>query len=259
MNLTHKIFLSVVGCLLSVIFSSQAQVNVKDSSLFIPLIKFSYAFQLPGGNLEKRFGNNSNIGIDFSVKMKKNILIGAGWHYIFGNQIKENVLDSISTGSGFSNDGFIIDQNGGPAYIRIFERGFTASVFFGKIFPVAGSNPNSGIMIYGGPAFLQHKIKIDDIGHQSPQLTDNYKKGYDRLTNGFGLHEFLGYVCISNKRMINFYGGFEFYQTFTQSRRSFDFDLMKRDTDKRTDFLFGVRVGWILPLYKKVPQQYYYY
>lgn len=229
--------------------------NVKDSSLFFPMVKFSYAFQLPGGNLEKRFGYNSNVGLHFSIKTKKNFIFGASGSFLFGDQIKENgILDSLKTSGGF-----IINQNGNPSVVRLFERGFTISLHMGKIFPVFSPNKNSGIMAYAGPAFLRHKIKMNDIGRQSPQLVEPYPKGYDRLTAGFGLHEFIGYVYLGNTRILNFFLGIEFMQAFTKSQRSYDYDLMKADTDKRTDLLYGIRAGWILPLYKKTPQQFYYH
>ncbi len=260
MKLNHKIIISLSAFLFSLFYSASAQ-NVKDSSLFFPMIKFSYAFQIPGGDLAKRFGHNSNVGLNFSIKTKKNWIYGANGSFFFGDRIKENgILDSMktSTSSG-PNTGFIIDQNGHPATVRLFERGFTISLHVGKIFNVLAKNKNSGLIIYGGPIFIRHKIKIDDIGHQSPQLVKEYLKGYDRLTAGFGVNEFIGYVYLGNKRMLNFFCGFEFTQAFTKSQRSYDYDLMKADTEKRIDLLYGIRVGWILPIYKKTPQQFYYH
>ncbi|MBI4930740.1 MAG: hypothetical protein HY841_08260 [Bacteroidetes bacterium] len=243
-----------VFCILYSVFSVSAQ-NVKDSSLFFPMVKFSYSFQLPGGDLAKRFGYNSNVGLNFSIKTKRNLIFGASGSFLFGDQIKENgILDSLKTSSGF-----IINQNGNPSVVRLFERGFTVSLHVGKLFPILSPNKNSGIIIYAGPVFLRHKIKMDDIGHQSPQLVDPYPKGYDRLTAGLGAHEFIGYMYVGNKRMLNFFGGFEFTQAFTKSQRSYDYDLMKADTDKRIDLLNGIRIGWILPLYKKTPQEFYYH
>jgi hypothetical protein len=43
------------------------------------------------------------------------------------------------------------------------------------------------------------------------------------------------------------------------SRRDYDFDIMGYDDTKRKDFLGGIRVGWILPLYQKAPEKFYYY
>jgi hypothetical protein len=48
---------------------------------------------------------------------------------------------------------------------------------------------------------------------------------------------------------LNFLAGFEFYQGFTQGRRSFNFDTRSRESEKRLDLLFGVRLGWTLPFY----------
>ena len=156
-------------------------------------------------------------------------MYGIDGSYIFGNNISESgILDSIVT-----SDGQIINSNGQYATVRQFERGFTVMGKFGKLFSVLGPNKNSGIFCLGGLGFLQHKIRIDDIGNSSPQLSKEYKKGYDRMTNGIAASEFVGYKYLSNKRMVNFFFGFEFYQAFTKSRRSWDYDLMRADTTNK--------------------------
>jgi hypothetical protein len=48
-------------------------------------------------------------------------------------------------------------------------------------------------------------------------------------------------------------------QGFTQNRRSYNFDEMKQDTEKRLDIFYGAKVSWILPLYKKAPKEFYTY
>ena len=55
MKVQSKIFLPLfVSLVFSTVFS-YAQ-DVKDSSLAFPLLKFSYAFEFPGGDLADRFG-----------------------------------------------------------------------------------------------------------------------------------------------------------------------------------------------------------
>ncbi len=231
-----------------------AQARVKDSLLFAPMVGVSYSYQVPGGDLKKRFGNNSNVGAIFLVKTKSNWLVGADYSYLFGSKLKETgMLDSIKTRTGY-----IIDANGAYAETRMFERGYSASIKFGKLFPYLTPNKNSGFFCVASVGRLQHKIRIEDIGNRSPQLTKEYRKGYDRLTNGWSLGEFIGYLYLSNNRLLNLYGGFEFTQALTQNRRSYNFDTMERDVRKRKDYLSGFRFGIILPLYKRGPMDYYY-
>ena len=256
---TRKIFLPV--CIFLFLASVSRGQNIKDSSLFFPLVKFSYAFQLPAGDLANRFGFNSNLCLDFSIKTKKNLIVGMNGSFFFGDQIKERgILDTIKTSTDDgAHTGFVINQNGNPEVVRLFERGLTVSLHIGKIFPIFSPNKNSGLVFYAGPTYIRHKIKLYDVDKQAQQLTKDYLKGYDRLTSGFGLHEFIGYIYFGNKRMLNFFWGFEFMQTFTKSQRSYDYDLMRADTQKRTDLLNGIRIGWILPLYRKTPQEFYYH
>ena len=228
------------------------QVSIKDSSIFTPLVNVSYAYQLSGGDLAKRFGNNSSIQLGLDLKSKSYIMLGINGSYLFGGQVKENILAKISTPSGE-----VIDRDGQFAEIHLYERGFTVQATVGRMFHFKKPNPNSGIIFNMGFGFIQHKIRIEVIGNNVAELDKQYKKGYDRLSNGFLLTENLGYMYLSNNRLANVYFGLECMQGFTQNRRSYDFDLMTQDTKKRLDILYGARLAWILPLYKKPPADFY--
>jgi hypothetical protein len=233
----------------------QAQGDVSDTGIVIPMFYATYAFQLPGGDMAERFGYNSNVGGGFKVKTRNNWLMGADFGYIFGNQIKNKseILSGIAT-----EDGFLIDGGGKLIDVFFYERGFTVSAQFGKIIPVLSPNPNSGITITVGAGLMQHKIKLEDTDNSAPQIKGEYKKGYDKLTNGFSLNEFVGYTYFGNNRLLSFFAGFEFVQGFTQSRRSYDFNLGAPDTQKRIDLQYGIKIGWIVPLYKRKPKGYYF-
>ena len=229
--------------------------QIKDSCIKVKFISASYSYQIPGGDLVKRFGNNSNVGLSFNIKDKKNFIYGFEFNFIFGNDVKEkNLFDSIAC-----KDGFIIDGNGEPAVVKIYERGFFLAPKFGKIFKGLGPNPNSGIMFTISPGFLQHKIRIENPHNTAPQLKGDYRKGYDRLCNGFALNEFLGFVYLGNKRLINLIAGFDFTQAFTQDRRSFDYEMQKQITTKRLDLYYGIKVYWLIPFYRRTPAKFYYY
>jgi hypothetical protein len=234
---------------------SYAQVSIKDSSIATSLIGISYAYQIPGGDLAKRFLSNSAIGGSYLFKTKSNWLFGADGFFMFRDTIKEtDIFSSIKT-----SDGNIIDGNGIFSEYRLQERGFNISSKIGKLFPVWGPNKNSGIVILAGVGLLQHKISIYEQDKTTPQIEGDYKKGYDRLTNGLSIDEFIGYMYLGNSRLVSFFAGFDLTQAWTKGRRGYNFDLRGPDNTKRFDILSGIKIGWILPLYSQAPDKFYYH
>lgn len=245
-----------LGIVLLFVIKMQAQVNANDSSVaaFIPYA--SYAFQLPGGDIAERYGVNSTLGAGVFYKSKKNLLFSFDFNYIFGNQVKnaDTILWMVE-----NSDGYIVDGNGTYTKYALFERGYSLNFRVGKIFKALSANPNSGIMIMGGVGYLLHRMRIDNQNNTAPQISGDYGKGYDRLTGGLNLSEFIGYFYMGKSKVLNFYGGFEFYQAFTKSQRDFIFDRMEKDNNNYVDLFFGIKVGWMIPIYRRAPDQYYYY
>ncbi len=239
---------------LTVCSISHGQLQVRDSALFDPHFSMSYAFQIPGGDLAERFGNNHNIGLGFHIKSKKNWYYGVQGTYLTGNRVlfEKGFLSNLML-----EDGHIPDNQGQLAKISLQQRGFTITADGGYLFPVLGPNRNSGILVFAGVGLLQHKIRIEHQEHEIKQLEGDYLKGYDRLTNGLVLHQFAGYYYMSDYKLINFYLGIEAWQGFTQSRRNFNFDTQVKDEAKRNDILVGIRAGWVLHLYKRLSTDYY--
>jgi hypothetical protein len=236
-------------------FRGHAQVNVKDSSIFTSVFFVAYSYQFPQGDLAELYGGNSSIGGGMLFKTKSNWIFGAEGNYLFGGDAKnDTLLKNIST-----PDGFIIDANGYYADIVYYERGYSFYAKLGKQFPVFGSNPNSGITLMAGIGYLQDKIRIHNPGNTAPQINGDYKKGYDRLNGGFALNGSLGYTYISNTRLLNFYAGFEFIQSWTKSKRDYAFDLGEVENVSYSSQFYGIKVVWMIPLYKRSPKNYYLY
>lgn len=232
-----------------------SQTNVKDSSLFVPILKVAYTGLIPDLDYAKRFGAHSVIGGDFMLKSEKNWTLGASYGFIFGGTVKESdIFSRIQT-----SEGYVVSQTGQAAALRFFQRGHHISLRFGKIFNFLSPNPNSGFYFSVAPGFLQHRIKIDDVSNSTPQINDEYEKGYDRMSNGFAVSETFGYMYLGNNRLVNFFLAVEFTQAFTKNRRGYNFNERAFDNESRNDFSYGLRCGWILPLYKKMPNKYYYY
>lgn len=228
--------------------------NHRDSIVSLSMIEFHYSILAPAGDMKNRFGATTNIGLGFLRKTKTNLFWGAEINYLSGSTVKEKyVLDGIST-----ERNQFININVNFADVRMFERGISSYARLGKLFPVFGSNKNSGILVLAGVGFLQHKMHIEVLDDNVPALYKERRKGYDRLSNGLSIQEFIGYYYLHSKYLYNFYVGFDLSQSFTQNRRDWDVYSQSKLEENRKDYLNGIRVGIVFPLYQRMPKEYYF-
>lgn len=230
--------------------------TVRDTVIATPMFRVSYAAQVPVGDFSNRFGFTNNIGASIAYKTKSNWIFSIGGHYMFGNNVvgKDSLLSNLINSSNI-----IIGANGEQAFVDISQQGYRLDFQVGKIFPWVSPNPNSGFIFTLGGGFVEHWIRYNAEGDNVPQIRGDYHKGYDRLTNGIFIQEFIGYHFQGSTKLLNFYGGFEFTQGFTGNRRSYDIPTMSVKDEKYNDFLFGFRIGWMMPFYKRNQDKYYYY
>ncbi|MCC6721613.1 MAG: hypothetical protein IT243_05380 [Bacteroidia bacterium] len=213
------------------------------------IIDLCYKQQFPGFDLVKRFGTNSSIGSEIFYKTKNNWMIGLGGNFIWGKNVKETgILDSIK-----SKTGEIIDQNGQFSVIGFEQRGMSFNISAGKIFSL-NKNKNSGLQLLFGGGFIQHHIRIY-APETVPQLNEEMKKGYDRLTNGPSISQYVGYRFLDPKKRLNFSLGIELIEGFTQNRRSFNYDTRMKDPKKRFDLLTGLKFSLSIPIYLKKAEE----
>jgi len=210
------------------------------------LLTISYGNQSPQKDLKERFGNNLTVGFNLEyLTDKQNLIFGAQSSLIFGNIVKENVLSALQT-----EGGIIYNNTFSTATVDLRQRGTYSGLYVGKLFGLLKENKRSGIRVQLGAGLLQHKIRIQvDPNSFVTELSKERIKGYDRLTNGLALQQFIGYQHHSKNRLINFYAGFEFIEGFTKNRRDINVDTGLTDTAERLDLLVGFRLGWTLPFY----------
>jgi hypothetical protein len=233
-----------------------AQRNVKDSAIGITLIGVHYGGNWTGGDLAKRYGFMNNVGLNAGYKTKKNFYCGLDASYLFGNNVRmtgifDHLIDSF---------GNITDINGDIALVQVFARGFHANLSFGMVIPVLSPNKNSGIMVHAGAGYLLHFMRIETQEQVVPAIELDYKRGYDRMTTGFNLHQFIGYTFMANRGFYNFNAGFYMQEGFTKNRRDIFFDQPDVPVSKKTmiDLQYGFRVTWYIPVYKRKPKDFYY-
>jgi hypothetical protein len=234
-------------------FTAFGQRNLRDSSVNTVISAVNYKFNLVGGDITTLWGHNHEIGISVDNKFKNGLTVGATGGFIFGNQFRDS-----SIFAGVINDfGSITAMDGAPGGVLFLMRGATANINVGYVFSRLGNNPNSGLWVQVGAGFLSHKIRIESIYDDVPQLEGDYRFGYDRLHMGFSARQFIGYLFQADTRFLNFYGGFEFIQGWTENQRSYNFDLQGPDPGIKLDMFYGVKVGWLIPIYKRQAKNYY--
>ncbi len=233
-----------------------AQLRVSDTTVSTFMVKASYAFQLPGGDNQTYFGYNSTIGAGIQYKTGKNWIHSINGNFIFGDQVsnRNELLQMITTA-----EGELIDGDGTFTSLALFQRGYHFYYQFGKIFNVLAVNPNGGIFVQGGMGYLAHYIHIESQFGTAPQIEDDYGKGYDKMRGGLSLMAETGYFFMSNSRVLNFKISLEYIYSRSTSLREYSFDLMASDDHVYHDSYYGIRISWMIPTYRRAPEQYYYF
>lgn len=254
----NKVSLSVF-LIIAIAFSafSQTETDKKDKNKgdIIAAISGFYAFESAEGDLSSRFGFNHRIGAAFSVKLENNWVFEIEGSFLFGDDLKEeaySILDAMKT-----EDNQLTSRYGTPGNIMLTERGTSFMLKAGKILPFLQTNNNSGPFIMGGIGFLEHKIRIDNEGNDTPQIGVEYRKGYDHLTNGIAFSQFVGYRHYADNKMFNFYIGLEWAEAFTKNRRGYNYNTMEVEGEARIDILSSVKCGIVIPFSKRSPKAFY--
>lgn len=234
--------------------SLMAQLNLRDSVVKQVIVGVNYKFNLSGGDLNDRWGFNNIIGADVQRKFKNNLTFGIDGGFIFGNQLKDTtIFDDL-----YTSFGTITAMSGAPAVVNFLMRGAHANVGVGYVFNKLGDNPNSGIWVNAGVGYLMHKIHIETLYDDVPQLEGDYRKGYDHLTMGIATKQFIGYLFQHNRRFLSFYGGFEFIQGFNKNVRNYNFNSNGPDSGLKIDLMYSFKFGWVVPIYKRYADEVYY-
>lgn len=234
---------------------SYGQRNVHDSIIGSTLLGFHYTAIMPVGQLAERYGFINSIGTTINYKTKHNWVYGIEGDFLFGKKLKnDSLLNNFK-----DNQGKITGVDGGQAVVVLGMRGFNIDVHVGKIFPWFGPNPNSGVYISLGAGYILHKTRIESNYAVIPLIEKDQKRGYDYLTTGVCLHQFLGYSYMGNRGVVSFYTGFYFNEGFTKNARSYFYDTGQPSSQKiRLDIQLGLRAGWYIPMYKRQAKSFYF-
>lgn len=197
----------------------------------------------PLGELKDRYGINMNFSLGGEYITKSNWILNSEFLYLFGDNIREDVLYPYRTSTGV-----ILGDDQQIADIFMRQRGLFLGVGLGKLFPI-NNGSRSGIKVLVNGGVLQHNIKFVDERNSVAQVRAGRYVGYDRMTRGFSLKETIAYKHLSNDKRLNFEFGLDFIQGFTSEVRAYNFDTGLPTNKSRFDMLIGARIVWNLPFY----------
>ncbi|MEZ5016467.1 MAG: hypothetical protein R2800_05390 [Flavipsychrobacter sp.] len=211
-------------------------------------------FDIPAADMADRFGASYRIGGQVLYKLKSNWVVGPKVDFILGDRIREDSLMSNIR----DEYGNFLNQDGEKMGVATFQRGYMIGLQVGKIINLSKTSSDNGILVMTSVGFMQHKINIFDRDKTIPQLRGDYLKGYDRLTNGLFVEQFVGYTYFANNGLVNFNIGLDIAAGFTKLRRDYQYDLMRGDNSSRLDILFGIRGGWYIPIFKRKSEEFFF-
>ena len=109
---------------------SYGQGDIRDTSIFMVPVSLSYAYQLPNGDLSERFGANNNVGLKRISQVRNNYLVGLEGVPLRRQGAGAGLLSNVAT-----SNGAILDINGLPANVLLYERGYTVMAYAGRWCP----------------------------------------------------------------------------------------------------------------------------
>ena len=200
-------------------------------------------FNIGTADMGLRFPGFWGIQTGLYYQSQSNFTAGIHLTPLFGSVVTQsNIFGSIvgSTGS-------MIDKNGNPAVIRLYMRGVSALGTVGKLIPLSAKTNFSAIEVRVGAGYLNHKIRMQFDAATLPQLEGDYLDGYDRLTNGLLLQQSV-YFQYVNLQTLSFFGGIDFNQGLTKSRRAWTYASKSPEDKMRKDIYFGISAGILIPI-----------
>jgi hypothetical protein len=205
-------------------------------------VNLGIGYDKPYRDLKSRYGNNLNFNTGIEYLHKSNYSYGIDFTYLYGDNVKEDVLAPYRT-----ERGYIIGLTGYGADVFLRERGGYLGFNIGKWMH---GKSNHGLKIIFGAGILYHQIRILDDSRTLIIADAPYRKGFDRLTRGYALKQEVLYQFHSSQKSQHFNIGLTFTEGFTQQVREVNFDTGIKDQKKRKDILIGLKATWQMPLYK---------
>lgn len=228
-----------------------------DKRIRVFIVHGNAGLSQPTGDLANDYGSYGEIGGGIHILNKRRWIFGLEGAYFFGNGVKKDPVPNLR-----NSDGTITGTNGSDAVFKVFQRATSFPVLrVGKVFPLSAkfSQRNlGGISVLAGGSWFRHWTYIQDLSKKTPQFTEDYRIGYDRLSGGPAAGFWIGYLSIPAYRKLNFHFEIGYQHAFTTTYR-YDFAYSTPAGKKRSDGLFQLRFKICFTSKSRSEETVYYY
>ena len=207
------------------------------------LIQIGLGTFQPTGAWAKTYAGGGTLHLEPGFKTSKDWLWSLQVRSVYGMRVK---IDSSLLGFLTTEDNQILGLSGSYAEVRTEGRGTQIGGQVGRIVPVLGSKPGSGLDLRLGGGWMQHRIHFFNPSGGVPMVYTPYRYGLDRLHRGtYGIQS-VGYVHQARSGEFGWSVALEFQQAYMLPQRGFNYDTRLPDTQAKWDYQVGIRALWNL-------------
>jgi len=251
------VFLVLAGTLCAQPASSLRDSLCKNSQRCLIFSGFAGLAQ-PSGDIAKDYGSFGQAGGSIEFMNKAGFMFGLESAYLFGGGVKKDPFPNLR-----NPDNTISGTNGSDAVFKVFQRGSLLPVLrlgyrFREKKPLFGKKHPGGFTVNSSLGWLRHFTYIQDISKKTPQFSDQYRIGYDRLATGAIYGLWLGYMYLPEQKGLNLHFEIGYGLGFTKTARYSFTDGMPPGISRR-DNLFQARLKICFAVRSRAENTVYYY
>ncbi len=210
------------------------------------LMHVAATYSVNAGDWADRYPAYTALPLRLEYYHKNKYTLGADFSFYLGSQVNSAGMFPGMT----DEDGALRDNNGYPAVVRYYMRGWSSRAYALRIIPLNRNTKKEArwsMQLGGGLGYTRHYTKFNFDLDMVPQLEDEYLGGYDRLTAGTQLFEQIRFQYLDNSS-VSLSAGFEFLQGFTKHQRAYDFTTRSPQNQGYFDLGIGAFIGVIIPI-----------
>ncbi len=209
------------------------------------ILNLNYSTNFGNKELSTKSNFINCFGLEYNYYPKK-FYVGAQYQLLFGQYTGVDLFKNIRT-----SEGLIIADDGSLIDLKTQFTGNQAHLLFG--FPLF-TNTHWHTETTLGAGFMQNQLKSKTLEGTSAYLSKSNLKGYDQWSIGPSTIQEARLIYLSENRKINFKISTYIQEVLLWNIRKYNYYNNTSDTNSHFNFIFGIQIGWIIPIYSSVSE-----